>query len=411
MFGSLSDQQRRQALLVIVVAALGYFVDIYDLLLFSMLRVRSLKDLGVSDVDMLSQGALLLNSQMLGLLVGGIFWGILGDKRGRLSVLFGSIILYSLANLANGMVQTVPQYAAMRFLAGFGLAGELGAGITLVAEMLPKESRGYGTSIVAAVGILGAVVGYLVSGVAHWRVAYYIGGGLGMALLLLRIGVVESGMFKRLKSSSASRGNFGMLFSSWARFKRYAAVIIMGLPLWYLVGVLITFSPEFGRAFDIAEPINAGKAVAFCYGGLAAGDFLSGLISQWMKSRKKAVALFMTGQLWGTIAYFTLGRQSVEAFYGLCVLLGLTGGYWALFVTIGAEQFGTDIRATVTTTVPNFVRGAVPLMTLSFVALKPALGVASSGALVGLVIFVLSFVALFGLDETFHKDLDYLEQP
>ena len=411
MFGNLKGLERHNALMIVVVAALGYFVDIYDLLLFSMLRIKSLKDLGVTDpVELMSKGALLLNMQMGGMLVGGILWGVLGDKKGRLSVLFGSIIMYSVASVLNGMVTTLEQYAALRFLAGVGLAGELGAGITLVAEVMPKDSRGWGTSIVAAVGISGAVVGYLVSEMTHWRIAYYVGGGLGLALLVLRVGVVESGLFKKAVHEHPNRGDFFFLFSSPQRFFKYLRVIAIGLPLWYLVGILITFSPEFGREFGFAEAPNPGKAVALCYAGLAVGDLLSGMISQWFRSRRKAVALFMLLQVAGTALYFTLGRRDLDTFYRLCVLLGLAGGYWAMFVTIGSEQFGTDIRATVTTTVPNFVRGAVVPMTSSFVFLKPALGVSGSGMLVGLVVFVLAAWALWGMEETFHKDLDYLEQ-
>jgi putative MFS transporter len=410
MTARLTQDQKRQALLIIVVAALGYFVDIYDLLLFSMVRKPSLLDLGVAADQVLDQGVALFNWQMGGMLIGGILWGILGDKKGRLSVLFGSIVLYSLANLANGMVTTVGQYAALRFLAGIGLAGELGAGITLVAEVMPKELRGYGTSLVAAVGILGAVVGYFVAHNTGWRTAYYIGGGLGFVLLLLRIGVVESGMFKRVASTHPNRGDFLMLFSSWQRFFKYLRIIAIGIPLWYLVGLLITLSPEFGKALGLADPPDAGKAVALCYTGLAIGDLASGLISQALRSRRRAVGGFITFQVLATAFYFLMGGSSLQVFYLSCFLLGLSGGYWALFVTIGAEQFGTNIRATVTTTVPNFVRGAVPLMTTAFLWLKgQGLAVPSAGLAVGAGVLALALWGLAGLDETFAKDLDYVE--
>jgi putative MFS transporter len=412
MFSDLSPTLRRQALLVILVAALGYFVDIYDLLLFSMVRLPSLTSLGVAPADLLGQGVRLLDMQMGGLLLGGILWGVLGDKKGRLSVLFGSIILYSLANLCNGMVSTVGQYALCRLLAGVGLAGELGAGITLVAEIMPRQSRGWGTSIVATVGILGAVVGYAVAGSTDWRHAYFIGGGLGLLLLLLRLGVVESGMFKRTAAAHPNRGDFFMLFRDAGRFLKYLRVIAIGLPLWYLVGILITFSPEFGKAFGFAAPPSAGKAVALCYAGLAAGDLGSGMLSQWLRSRRRAVALFMVAQAAAVALYFTLGRTSLPDFYACCVVLGLSGGYWALFVTIGAEQFGTNIRATVATTVPNMVRGAVVPMSLAFAALQgPALGLSTceSALAVAALVFALAWWGLAGLEETFHKDLDYVE--
>ncbi|HTB22325.1 MAG TPA: MFS transporter [bacterium] len=412
MFADLSPALRRQAMLLILVAALGYFVDIYDLLLFSMVRMPSLTGLGVPPDQLMSRGVLLLNMQMGGLLIGGILWGVLGDKKGRLSVLFGSIILYSLANLGNGLVTGVGQYAVLRLLAGVGLAGELGAGITLVAEVMPRQSRGWGTSIVAAVGILGAVVGYGVAGMTDWRHAYFIGGGLGILLLLLRLGVAESGLFKRMAAASHKRGDFFMLFRDAGRFLKYLRVIAIGLPLWYLVGILMTFSPEFGKAFGFTVLPSAGRAVALCYAGLAAGDFGSGMLSQWLRSRKRAVALFMLVQALGVALYFTLGSGSLAAFYGCCVLLGLGGGYWALFVTIGAEQFGTNIRSTVATTVPNMVRGAVVPMTLAFSALQGAslaLSAPAAALAVGGVVFALALWGLAGLEETFHKDLDYFE--
>lgn len=410
MFEDLSPTLKRQAILVILVAALGYFVDIYDLLLFSMVRNASLTALGVPPEQLLSQGVHLLNMQMGGMLLGGVLWGILGDKKGRLSVLFGSIVLYSVANVCNGWATTVGQYAVLRLLAGVGLAGELGAGITLVAEVMPKRSRGWGTSIVAAVGILGAVVGFGVAGSTDWRHAYFIGGGLGMALLLLRLGVAESGLFKKALADPVKRGDFFMLFRDSSRFFKYLRVIAIGLPLWYMVGILITFSPEFGKAFGFAAAPSAGRAVALCYIGLAAGDFLSGMLSQWLRSRIKAVAWFMLAQALGVALYFTLGRASLQAFYASCLFLGLTGGYWALFVTIGAEQFGTNIRSTVATTVPNMVRGAVVPMTLSFVWLRNLpLGAPTSALAVAALVFGLAVWGLAGLEETFHKDLDYVE--
>jgi predicted MFS family arabinose efflux permease len=412
MFADMNPALRRQAMLLILVAALGYFVDIYDLLLFSMVRAPSLVSLGVAPDQLLSQGVRLLDMQMGGLLLGGILWGVLGDKKGRLSVLFGSILLYSLANLCNGCVTTVGQYAVLRLLAGMGLAGELGAGITLVAEVMPKRSRGWGTSIVATVGILGAVVGYGVAGSTDWRHAYFIGGGLGILLLLLRLGVAESGLFKKMATANHKRGDFFMLFRDAGRFFKYLRVIAIGLPLWYLVGILITFSPEFGKDFGFSALPSAGKAVALCYMGLAIGDLSSGMLSQWLSSRKRAVALFLLAEVVGVALYFTLGRASLRDFYVCCVVLGLAGGYWALFITIGAEQFGTNIRSTVATTVPNMVRGAVVPMSLAFAAMQgPSWGLSPSvsALVVAVPVFGLALWGLLGLEETFHKDLDYVE--
>ncbi|HVH28189.1 MAG TPA: MFS transporter [Vicinamibacterales bacterium] len=402
----------RTTALAILVAALGYFVDIYDLILFSIVRVNSLRGLGVSEGEILGQGVLLLNMQMGGMLIGGIIWGVLGDKRGRLSVLFGSIVMYSLANIANGFVTSVPQYAALRFVAGVGLAGELGAGITLVSEIMPIHSRGYGTMIVATVGILGAVVASIVGDAFDWRIAYFVGGGMGIALLVLRIGVAESGMFEGIRRvAHVQRGNFLSLFTSTRTRWKYLRVVLIGGPIWYVVGILVTFSPEFGREMGMASLPSAGRAVLFCYVGLAVGDFASGALSQIVRSRNKVVALFLMMSTVFIAAYFAVAGMSLAVFYGVCLLMGFAAGYWAVFVTIASEQFGTNIRATVTTTAPNFVRGSVVLMTSAFQALQPALGIRGSAMLVGTAALGLAYLSLRGLEESYGKDLDYLELP
>jgi len=401
--------QSRAVTLSVVVAALGYFVDIYDLLLFSIVRVPSLRSLGIQGDELLQAGERLLNMQMTGMLLGGLLWGILGDRRGRLSVLFGSIFMYSAANIANAWVQSVEAYAWLRFIAGIGLAGELGAGITLVSEIMPKETRGYGTTIVAATGILGAVVAALVGDVFDWRVSYIIGGVMGFALLALRIGVYESGMFEAVKQIGSSRGNVLQLFNRWDRARKYFAVILIGVPIWYVIGILITFSPEIGLALGMSEPPSAGRAVMFAYLGLAGGDFASGFFSQYIGSRRRVVLLFQLLTTAFVATYFVLAPFSLSGFYALCVALGFGVGYWAVFVTVASEQFGTNIRATATTTVPNVVRGSVVLLTSSVGWLRPQVGVVSSALIVGAVALAISFVALWGLEETFGKDLDYVE--
>ncbi len=400
----------RSARLAVIVAALGYFVDIYDLLLFSIVRKPSLLSIGVPESDLLRAGTMLLNIQMGALLIGGILWGTLGDKRGRLSVLFGSIVLYSLANIANGLVHSLNQYAVARFVAGIGLAGELGAGITLVSETLDTKSRGYGTTIVASVGILGAVVGAGVARLTFWRTAYFIGGGLGLALLLLRIGVLESGLFERVKKdANVARGSFLRLFATRATAKKYVSVILVGVPIWYAVAILVTFSPEVGKAMGMKTPPDAGFAVMMNYSGLAAGDLASGFLSQLLKSRKRAVFVFLLITAASIAFYFTEGSTSLPAFYAACVLVGFGTGYWAVFVTVAAEQFGTNIRATATTTTPNFVRGAVVPVTLAFNGLKAVLGVPGSAIAVGIVTLSLAGVALMGLEETYGKSLEFVE--
>ena len=350
--------------LAVIVAALGYFVDIYDLLLFSIIRIPSLRSLGLDNEAVSRDGLFIINVQMMGLLVGGIFWGVLGDKKGRLNVLYASIILYSLGNIANGFVQTVNQYAAVRFITGFGLAGELGAGITLVSELLPKEKRGIGTSLVAGIGLTGAVFAFFIKEAFDWRTCYFIGGGLGFMLLFLRVGVLESGMFKSVQQSGVEKGNFFMLFRNGERIKKYLTAILIGLPTWYVIGILVTFSKEFGEKMNLQGAVDPGKAVMFAYAAISIGDIVIGFVSQWMRSRKKSVFLFYLITIVAIIWFFNLEGQTPEHLYMACALLGFGTGFWAIFVTMAAEQFGTNIRATVATTVPNMVRGSLNLISL-----------------------------------------------
>lgn len=393
----------------VIVAALGYFVDIYDLLLFSIVRIPSLRSMGVSDADMLIKGEFLIRAQMAGLLVGGILWGIMGDKRGRLSVLFGSILLYSLANIANGFAATVNQYALLRFVAGIGLAGELGAGITLVSESLPTKLRGYGTTLVATVGLLGAVFANYVAKIFDWQLAYFIGGGLGLVLLVARVSVFESGIFLKIKEQGVVRGNFFQLFNQKERFTKFVGCILIGLPIWYVIGILITFSPEFAKAMHI-DGIVAGDAVMFSYIGLAGGDMLSGITSQIIRSRKKTVFVFILLTLAFIITFLYWPFQSAAGFYVGCFLLGFGIGYWALFVTIAAEQFGTNLRSTVATTVPNFIRGTVIPLTIMFKFLRESVGILGGALILGVFTILVAFWALRLIDETFGRDLNFLEK-
>ncbi len=393
----------------VVVASLGYFVDIYDLLLFSIVRITSLKSLGVPDAELMSTGEFLIQSQMFGLLVGGIIWGIMGDKRGRLSVLFGSILLYSLANIGNGFVTTVGQYALLRFIAGIGLAGELGAGITLVSEVLSKELRGYGTTIVATVGLMGAVLANIVARSFDWQIAYFIGGGLGLLLLIARISIFESGMYEKLKTKNVQRGNFLQLFTNKDRLQRFLSCIFIGLPIWFVIGILISFSPEFAMALGVTEKIHAGDAVMFSYIGLAVGDLSSGLMSQWLKSRKKVVLLYIFITLLFIVLYLFNPSNSSAIFYGMCFGLGIGTGYWALFVTIAAEQFGTNLRSTVATSVPNFIRGTVVPLVAIFGLVRTSIGITWGAFSVGMGTIVIALVALYYLKETFARDLNFLE--
>jgi MFS family permease len=393
----------------VIVAALGYFVDIYDLLLFSVVRIPSLRSMGVSEDQMLSQGEFLIRMQMAGLLIGGIIWGIMGDKRGRLSVLFGSILLYSIANIANGFAETVNQYALLRFIAGIGLAGELGAGITLVSESLPTNLRGYGTTLVATVGLMGAVLANYISKIFDWQIAYFIGGGLGLILLVARVSVFESGIFLKVKEQGVQRGNFFQLFTQKERLIKFIGCILIGLPIWYVIGILITFSPEFAKTMNVTGVV-AGDAVMFSYLGLAGGDMASGIISQIIRSRKRTVFVFILLTLLFVVAFLYFPIQNAATFYVACFLLGFGVGYWALFVTIAAEQFGTNLRSTVATTVPNFIRGTVIPLTIAFKYFRESLGVLGGAMLVGIITIIIAFWALRLIDETFGRDLNFVER-
>ena len=395
----------------VIVAALGNFVDTYDLVLFGVVRIASLKDLGYTGEALTNEGTFVLDMQMFGMLLGGILWGVMGDKRGRLSVLFGSIFLYSIANIANGFVESIEAYALWRFIAGIGLAGELGAGITLVTEVMPKERRGYGAMIVAAMGLLGAVAAGWTAQHLEWRTSYFIGGILGIMLLLLRVSVRESGMFESVvKHQKVGRGEFLALFTDFDRFLRYLKCILMGLPIWYVIGILIVLSPEFGKILGIKGEINPGTAIMISYGGGALGDLLSGTLSQFLKSRLKVMVIFICLDAIIVILYHNVHGWSLTSFYAFFFLFGIGGGFWLILLTISAEQFGTNIRATVTTTVPNFIRGAFVIVSWLFGTLKMFMDFYYASITVGVICFGVALISINGLEETFGKDMDYTEE-
>lgn len=403
--------QAKNVRLLIVIAALGYFVDVYDLILFIIVRQPSLQALGYEGAELTQKGINLLNLQMLGMLIGGIVWGILGDKKGRLSVLFGTILLYSVANLANGMINNIEQYYALRFIAGFGLAGELGIGITLIAEVMKKEHRGIGTTIVSGIGIAGAVVGFLVADQFNWRVAYYVGGAMGLLLLLLRVSVAESGMFHKAKSSEVKRGSFAQFLSVRANFIKYVRCIFVGIPVWFTIGILVTLATEFADALGVVGKVLGSKAVMYHYVGASIGAFLTGFISQQLRSRKKALLIALSG-LSLMLCVLLLSRGvSNTTFYWLLLIVGLPNGYWSVFMASASEQFGTNIRATVTTSAPNFVRGMVVVLStlFSYLSNQAGMGFVGAASLIGAAVMTLAIYSTLKTQDTFHKDLDYIE--
>jgi MFS family permease len=406
---TLKSGTNRNVIFIVIVASLGYFVDIYDLVIFSIVRIQSFHDIGIPVAEMRTGGEYVLNMQMGGLLLGGIIWGIIGDKFGRIKVLFGSILLYSFANMANAYVNNINSYAIIRFIAGIGLAGELGAGITLVSESMHKNKRGYGTMVVAVIGVLGALAAFWVTKHFDWRNAYIVGGCIGMVLLVLRLGTFESGLYKKTESKKMVRGKFSMLFTSRERFLRYLYCLLIGLPIWFVVGIFVTQAPEFGKALGAPEMLSAGKGIVYTYIGISLGDLLAGLLAQITRSRKLTVFLFQIGIIISSVWYLSSAGISTKQFHWIAFFMGLGVGYWATFVTIASEQFGTNLRATVTTTAPNFVRGALIPSTFIFEFFVHRFNIITAGYI---MIFVLTAIALFALSqlkESFNKDLNYLE--
>ena len=407
--GPASDSSRRALVATVLVAALGYFVDVYDLQLFSIVRVASLRALGVPESRLLADGILLINLQMAGMLLGGFGWGALGDRRGRVSVLFGSITVYTIANLANACVHSIAAYGAWRFVAGLGLAGELGAGVTLVAEILPPETRTWGTTAVAVVGLLGAVAAAVVGELLPWNHAYLLGGVLGVALLAARLRLFESGMYQGARASEVRRGDLGLLFGSPARLARYLRCVALGVPIWFVLGVLVTFAPEVGRALGVTAAVLAPRAVLATYVGIVAGNLASGALGQRLRSRRRVLAVFLAATALA-IALVPAVRGTTPGVIYLCLAVqGVAIGYWGVFVTVASEQFGTNLRATVTTSAANVVRGCVVPLTLSFQALRSPLGIVHGAMLVGAGTVALAFAGLWGLPESYGRPLDYLE--
>ena len=396
--------------LPVIVASLGYFVDVYDLLLFNIVRVPSLKDLGLTEDQISTIGAHIYNWQQAGLLIGGFLWGILGDRLGRRSVLFGSILTYSLANIACGFTNNVEVYSVLRFIAGFGLAGELGAGITLIAEILPKELRGYGASVVASVGLAGAIAAFFAVKLTDWRTAYFIGGGMGLVLLALRVNVLESIIFDlSLKKRNAKSVPWWTIFTNRSRLIRYIRCMGIGLPTYMVIGIYATFGNEFAKALGIPGDVQAGTCVLYTYMGVVSGDFFSGILSQWLQSRRKAILLMMTMTFIGAVWLMYGGIQTTTALYICYVWLGFSIGYIAMFLTTTAEQFGTNLRATVTTSVANNVRATVLITLPVFQFLKPEWGVLQAGTIIGIICFVPALLSLWKMEETYGKELDYEE--
>jgi len=401
---------KRHIWLAIIASALGFFVDLYDIIILSIVRSKSLLELGVPETELLSKGVFLINVQMVGMLIGGFVWGIIGDKMGRLSVLFGSIILYSSATFANAYAPNFEIYLLLRFLAGVGLAGELGAAITLVTEQMPQKYRGIGPAIIGGSGMLGAIVGAYIGGNYSWQLTYQLGGGLGFALLILRLGVLESGLFNAIKDKTSNKGNLRLLFKNKDYIIKYISICVLGFPVWYVNGVVMTFTPEIAKAWGMTEIPAVSTVFTYYFIGLTFGDLTGGFVSQYLKSRKKAIRLYLSMYAVAAVVFFTVGNQSLTLYYGILLFLGFCVGYSIVLLTLAAEQYGTNIRATVTTSSLNILRATVIPQTLLFGFLSPYIGIVNSAMVVGVVAILLAFWGLSNLEETFHKDLNYTEE-
>ena len=395
----------------VIVSSLGYFVDVFDILLFSIVRKPSLASLGLTPEQIRVDGELLLSVQMIGLVIGGLLFGVIGDRKGRLSVLFVSIITYSLANILNGFVTNFGQYAVLRFISGIGLAGELGAGITLVSELLPKEKRGLSSAFIGAFGFLGAILAFFVTEIFGWRECYFIGGGMGLLLLFGRVNVHESMVFKKMSTKVVSKGNILLFLKNRERGLRYLKCILIGIPSWYVVGIFVTFADEFAKRFEI-EGITTGKAILYTYSGLIVGDLTAALLSRALHSRKKPILLYyMFTTLVLFLFFYLKGGQTSESMYLFYSLMGFEIGYSIINVTIAAEQFGTNLRASAAISVPNMIRGSVPLLLLLFTLLREIFGDYLRGAWVtGLVILGLGLWAIISIQESYENELDFIEK-
>jgi MFS transporter, putative metabolite:H+ symporter len=396
--------------LAIIASALGFFVDLYDIIILSIVRSKSLLDMGVAESDLLTKGVSLINIQMVGMLIGGFLWGIIGDKFGRLSVLFGSIVLYSAATFANAYATTFDMYMLLRFLAGVGLAGELGAAITLVTEQMPQKYRGIGPAIIGGCGMLGAIAGAYIGGRYSWQFTYQLGGGLGFLLLILRMGVLESGLFNQMKEKTSNKGDLRLLFKNKAYVIKYVSICLLGFPVWYVNGVVMTFTPEIAKAWGMETIPSVSAVFTYYFIGLAFGDLTGGFVSQYLQSRKKTILLYLSMYAFGAILFFSIGNRSLTLYYGLLLFLGFCVGYSIVLLTLAAEQYGTNIRATVTTSSLNMLRATVIPQTLLFGFLNPIIGTVNSAMAVGVIAILLAYWGLSNLEETFHKDLNYTEE-
>lgn len=391
----------------VIVTALGYFIDLFDYYVFLVTRQKVLTDFGFSGSQLMETGLYMVNLQFAGLLVGGVIFGVLGDKIGRKQSLLGSILLYSIATLASGMTHNIDVFAALRFIAGIGIAGEVGVGVTMVSETMDKNRRGLGVTAFIGVGLLGVVAAALMSELLHWRTCYIIGGLAGLLLLVTRIWVMEPQMFTDL-NKSVKRGSFRVLFASPDGVRRYVLCILLAVPVFFGVSIIATLSPELSIALGASPPASVSTTMIIAYTMMVIGEIVIGLLSQRLKSRKKVIALFLVLMAITLGVGFHNGALDATGYYILAGVVGFFMGYWVNFIALSAEQFGTNVRSLAANTIPNFTRGTTIAINMAFLALKDD-GVVYAASIVGFTVIVIALLALWKLPETFGKDLDYTE--
>jgi MFS family permease len=409
MLPSTTAQYSRKDILMISVAALGYFVDLYDMLIFSSERVEALGSIGVAKQKMGEVGLMLQNYQMLGLVIGGFLFGILADKFGRLRVLFASILLYSVANIGNAFVTNVPAFAVARLIAGIGLAGELGVALSWISESLKPQQRTIATTIVSAFGLLGGVVAAIMATHFHWQTSYMIGGIMGLVLLAFRVSLNESKLFEQTRQSSAKKGNLFQLLSNKKQLKKFVLCVLSGAPAFVLLSIYVTLAPEFGAAFGITEQISVAHGIMVFLIVFAMSDVACGLLSKIMRKRKTPLLIFACLQILSIGYYLLVPPQTVEAFYFRCMLLGFSAGYWGILITNSLEQFGTNIRATVATSTPSLIRGMTIPASIFFTVVSKQTSLVTAGAIVGFSLVAISIVSILLLDDKFENDLNFME--
>lgn len=394
---------------MIILAAAGYFVDIYDLLIFSSERVESLEEIGVPVQNMKSVALMLQNYQMAGLIAGGFIFGMLADKLGRVRVLFASILLYSFANLGNAFVTTVPVFAAFRFIAGLGLAGELGIALSWISESLQRNQRTIATMIVSAIGLCGGITAAIVSSLLHWQTSYIIGGLMGLLLLGFRITVQESELYKKTKHESLQKGNLIQLFSNKSQMARFTLCVLSGAPSFIFMSIYVTLAPEFATAFNITGKISVSHAIMVYLIAFTVSDILCGLLSRMLQQRKAALLIYVMIQTLAVGFFFLVPPITSTDLYMRCVFLGFSVGYWGILITNSLEQFGTNIRATVATSTSNLIRGITIPATIVFSLVASSLGIIASGMIIGFSLIAISVISILLLEDKFENDLNFAE--